>query len=153
MRTTALASLGVLIFGLSTVSSPLIAQENYPSAPIRLVVGFPPGAGTDAIARLLAQTVLAQMQANVYAENRAGAGGNIGAELVAKARADGHTLLFNTSSVTVSRALGEKLNHDLLNDLAPASLAASSPYVLSHAWRKRGPSLWGPLQSNTALTL
>jgi tripartite-type tricarboxylate transporter receptor subunit TctC len=119
-----------LAFALSAITSPAIAQDNYPSSPVRVVVGFPPGAGANAIARLLAQTLSVQMNANFVVDNRDGANGNIANELVAKSKPDGYALLVTTATMVLSRAFGEKLGYDMLTDLAPVALVASSPYFL-----------------------
>ena len=121
---------GVLAMSLLGVASPAAAQDNYPSSPVKLVAGFPPAGGTDLVARLLAQKLTGQMNVNFLVENKPGANGNIGAELVAKSTPDGYTLLYNTSGVIFSRALGEKLGYDILKDLAPVSLVTSLPMVL-----------------------
>ena len=107
-----------------------IAQGSYPASPVRLVLGFPPGATTDLIARLLAPKLASAMNANFVVENREGANGNIGADLVAKARPDGYTILLNTSGVVLSLAIGDKVNYDLFKDLAPVALMATAPQLL-----------------------
>jgi len=107
------------------------AQDLAPGAPLRLVVAFPPGGSTDVFARLLAQQLSVQLSANVVVENRAGANGNIGNELVAKASPDGRTLLFNTSAIVLSAAFGEKVPYDYQRDFAPVALVVSVPLVLT----------------------
>jgi len=107
------------------------AQVGYPRAPIRLVIGFAPGGSTDVLARLIAQKLSAQLGVNVVTDNRAGANGNIANEIVVKATPDGHTLLFNTSAVVLSRALGEKMSYDLFRDLVPVAPVGTVPLVLS----------------------
>lgn len=106
------------------------AQDNYPASPVKLVVGFPPGGATDLIGRLLAQKLTARLNTNVVVENKPGANANIGTEYVAKSRPDGYTLLYNTSGVVFSPALGEKVGYDILTDLMPVSLVTSVPMVL-----------------------
>ncbi len=106
------------------------AQEAGTPYQIRLVLGFPPGATTDLVARLLAQRLSVQMNTSVIADNKPGADANIAAEFVAKAKPDGQTLLFNTPSIVLSKAYGHKLSYDALRDFAPVALVASSPYVL-----------------------
>ena len=107
------------------------AQDNSGNATTRLVVAFPPGGSTDVFARLLAQQMSTQMNSSVIVENRAGANGNIGNDMVVKAQPDGRTLLFNTSAVVLSPALGEKLSYDGLKDFAPVALVVSVPLVLT----------------------
>ena len=88
----------VLTTGAQMVALPALAQDNYPSKLIKLVVPVPPGASTDSIARLLAQRLGPKLNQTVLVENRAGgAGGNVGSESVANAEADGYTLLFAAS--------------------------------------------------------
>jgi tripartite-type tricarboxylate transporter receptor subunit TctC len=111
-----------------TVIAPVSAQDT--AATVRLVIGFAPGATTDAVARQLASKLSQQMNANVVVDNKPGANGNIGGELVAKSRADGTTLLLNTSSVILSPALGDPVSYDVFKDLTPVSLVASSPQIL-----------------------
>ena len=119
-----------IALALNFVSFLACAQEVYPSAPIKLVIGFPPGATTDIVARSLAQKLTAQLNANVIVENKPGANANIAAEYVAKSKADGYTLLLNTPSVVLSRAFGETTGYDLFNDLAPVALVTSAPQLI-----------------------
>lgn len=130
MKKTPWMLLGVLALGLSAMGSPAVAQDNYPSSPVKLMLGFGPGAITDTVARMLAQKLSAQMNTSIVVENKPGANGNIATELVAKARPDGYTLLFNTIGVVMTRAMGSKLNYDVFQDLAPVALVASGPLVL-----------------------
>jgi tripartite-type tricarboxylate transporter receptor subunit TctC len=107
-----------------------IAQP-YPAKPIRMVVPFAPGGGSDLVGRVLAQKLGAALGQQVIVENRAGAGGRIGTEVVAKAPPDGYTLLFATSSVMVTApALYSKLPFDMPRDFAPVSLAGITAYLL-----------------------
>ena len=114
---------------LGATCLPAFGQDSYPSRTTRLVTGFPTGI-LDLLARQLAQKLATQMGTNVIVNNRSGANGDIAAEYVAKANADGYTLLVNTSSVVFGPALGEKMAYDVLRDLAPVSLLASSSFVL-----------------------
>lgn len=107
------------------------AQADWPSRPIRLIIPFPPGGPTDMVARVLAAQLGEQLRQQVIPENRAGANANIGAEVVVNAPGDGYTLLYNTSSIVISRAMYRKLNYDLFKDLAPVALVASIPMVLA----------------------
>jgi len=101
----------------------------YPDKPVRLVVGFAPG-GSDLSARLLAQRLSEIWGQAVVVENKPGAAGNIGADFVAKAPADGHTLLLLVNSYTINTTLYKNLNWDLIRDFAPVSRYANSPMVL-----------------------
>jgi len=112
------------------VALPVLAQS-YPSKPIRLVLPYPPGGGTDVIARPLAQKLTEQLGQQVIVDNRGGAGGNIGMEFVAKSPADGYTLLFAlTAQYAVNLSLYPKLPYDPVRDYAPISLLANAPYLL-----------------------
>jgi len=105
--------------------------QSYPVKPIRLVLPYPPGGGTDVIARPLAQKLTEQLGQQVMVDNRGGAGGNIGMEFVAKSPADGYTLLFAlTAQYAVNPSLYPKLPYDPVRDYAPISLLANAPYLL-----------------------
>ncbi len=122
--------LHIVVLAFAAMSPHASAQNDYPSRPLRLLVGFAPGGSTDLIARLLAQKLSTQMNTNVVVDNRVGANTNIAADMVAKARPDGYTLLFNPPSQILSRAFGETLGYDLFKDLAPLALFATAPQVL-----------------------
>lgn len=117
----------VLIAGVCGL--PAVAQE-YPARQIRLVVPFPPGGGSDIIARVVAQKLTVSLGQPVVPDNRAGASGNIAGEIVAKSPADGYTLLFGNSSLSISPAVFTKLNYDPVKDLTPISMASSYPFTL-----------------------
>ncbi len=105
--------------------------QAYPSKPIRLVLPYPPGGGTDVIARPLAQKLTEQLGQQVIVDNRGGAGGNIGMEFVAKSPPDGYTLLFAlTAQYAVNPTLYPKLPYDPVRDYAPITLLANAPYLL-----------------------
>jgi len=119
-------ALGIMLI----VALPVLAQS-YPVKPIRLVLPYPPGGGTDVIARPLAQKLTEQLGQQVIVDNRGGAGGNIGMEFVAKSPADGYTLLFAlTAQYAVNLSLYPKLPYDPVRDYAPISLLANAPYLL-----------------------
>jgi len=105
------------------------AQIGYPEKPIRLVVPFPPAASTDILGRLVAQTLAQQLNGTVVVDNKPGANSKIGTEIVAKATADGYTLLFNTSSLVLNAALRAKPGYDPVRDFAPITQFASLPLV------------------------
>ena len=109
---------------------PAPAQE-YPAKQVRLVLPFPPGGGSDIIARVVAQKLTGSLGQPVIVDNRAGASGNIAAEIVAQAPADGYTLLFGNSSLSISPAVFQKLNYDPVRDLVPVSMASSYPFALA----------------------
>ncbi len=104
--------------------------QAYPSKPVRIVVPFAPGGGTDVIARHLAAGLSESTRQQFIVDNRAGANGIIGTEIVARAPADGYTLLFVSSPHSVNPSLRAKLPYDTLKDFAPISMVASSPYIL-----------------------
>lgn len=115
---------------VGAVSSPF-AQPNWPVRPIRLVVPFPPGSSPDFIARLIAEPLAAALGQAVVIDNRAGAGGNIGTASVAKAAADGYTLLFTIQGPLVTAPMLVKgLSYDPARDFQPVTLVATSPNVL-----------------------
>jgi tripartite-type tricarboxylate transporter receptor subunit TctC len=107
------------------------AAQAYPSKPVRFVVPYTPGGGTDLMARALAQRMSESMGQSVIVENRAGAGGNLGMEFVARAAPDGYTIaLALTAQYVVNPALYPKLPYDPVKDYAPIMLVARNPYVL-----------------------
>ena len=104
--------------------------QPYPAKPVRIVVPFAPGGGTDVIARHVATGLTESLKRQVIVENRAGANALIGTEAVARAPADGYTLLFVSSPHSINPSVYAKLPYDTLRDFAPISLVALSPYVL-----------------------
>ena len=128
-RATLLAAIG-----LAAVAPPACAQANavaYPEKPIRLVVPFAAGGALDVVARIVGQKITDSWGKTVIVDNRLGAGGNIGAEIVAKAPADGYTLLM--SSVTtqaINMSLLSRPPYDFVRDYAPVALVASAPLGL-----------------------
>jgi tripartite-type tricarboxylate transporter receptor subunit TctC len=122
-------SLWIVAAALALSGASALAQT-YPSKPIRLVVGFPPGGGVDINARLLAPKLTEFLGQPVIVENRPGAGTNIANELVAKTAPDGYTLLINTPAVAINMALYRKLPYDTLRDLAAVSIFSEAPNIL-----------------------
>jgi tripartite-type tricarboxylate transporter receptor subunit TctC len=112
------------------IALPARAQDRFPSRPVRLVVSFPPGGGTDILGRLLAQRMAEGLGQPVVVENRGGAGGNIGAQAVAQAAPDGHTLLFTGSSLAVNEVLFRSPGYDSRRDFAPVARPANTPVML-----------------------
>ena len=111
------------------MAAPAWAQP-YPTRPIRLIVPFPPGGGTDTMARAIAPKLSEYLGQQVVPENRGGAGANIGAELAAKSPPDGYTLLLNTITNAIGATLYTKLNYDLVRDFAPITQLATTPHIL-----------------------
>ena len=107
------------------------AHAAFPEKPVRIVVPFPPGGATDVVARALGQRLTAIWKQQVVVENKPGAGGNIGADLVAKAAPDGYTLLLaSPAEVAINQFLYKEMPFDPARDLVPVSKAASAPLVL-----------------------
>ena len=129
------ARLCAAFLGLAAVAVPhgaAQAQTAYPAKAIRLIVPFPPGGGTDMIARAVAQKMADQNKWSVIVDNRPGAGGNLGVDAVAKADPDGYTLVMGqTSNLAINPTLYKKLPYDPLKDLVPVALVSSSPIVMA----------------------
>lgn len=126
-RWLAAALLGPMALALA----PARAAESYPAKPIRLVVPFPAGGGTDIIARAIGQQLTESRQWTVVVDNKPGAGGNLGVDAVAKAAPDGYTLVLGqTSNLAINPALYPRLPYDPVKDLKPVALAASAPLVI-----------------------
>lgn len=106
------------------------ARAEYPERPIRLIVPFPAGGVTDVVARLIAERLTADLGQQVVVDNKAGAGGVIGTEIVAKAPADGYTLLLTTPNHTINGALRAALPYDTEKDLTPISIVGQVPMLL-----------------------
>lgn len=104
--------------------------QSWPARPIRMVIAFPPGGPTDIVSRVIAQQLSTQLGQSVVIENRPGAGGNIAAEMVARAPADGYTLFYNTSAITIAPALYGRVPYDPVKDFAPVSSTATNAMVL-----------------------
>ena len=109
---------------------PAAAQERWLSKPVRMVVPFSPGGSTDVVARLLGQSLSALWGQPVVIENRTGAGGNVGADLVAKAPADGYTLLMASGSITINPHIYKRMPFDTKKDLVPITNVASGPMLV-----------------------
>jgi tripartite-type tricarboxylate transporter receptor subunit TctC len=106
------------------------AQSQYPTKTVRLIVPFPPGGGTDTMARLLAPKLAEGIGQQVVIDNRGGAGATIGTELAAKAPPDGYTLFLMTITNAVGMSLYPNLKFDLVRDFAPVTKLATTPHVL-----------------------
>lgn len=115
---------------MSCLLAASVQAQPYPSKPVRVVVPYPPGGPTDIVARVLFQQVAESTGQQFVIDNRAGAGGNIGAEHVAKSPADGHTVLIGTTAHAINMSLFKSLNYDVQKDLAPVSLLTQGPLVL-----------------------
>ena len=123
-----------LVSVLLALSTAAASAQTYPGRPVRVLVGFPPGGGTDILARVLAPQLSQQLGQPFVVENRPGATTNIASDLVAKSAPDGYTLLFTTSSLAINASLYKNLTYDALRDFAPISVFAESPNLLvAHA--------------------
>ena len=107
-----------------------VSAQTYPTKPVKIVVPSAPGGGTDIVARLLAQSFSKALGQNFIVENKPGAGNLIGIETVARAPADGYTLLFVASPLVLNPILFKKVNYDPIKDFSPISLAATAPNIL-----------------------
>jgi tripartite-type tricarboxylate transporter receptor subunit TctC len=129
MNSKALAILATL--ALAALGPSQAFAQAYPTKPVRLIVPFPPGGSTDIVARIVAQKLGERIGQPLVVENRGGAGGTIGTEVVAKAAPDGYILGFaSTSTHAVAPAVYTKLGYDPVKDFAPISLVAVTPYLL-----------------------
>ena len=109
---------------------PATAQDRWPTKPVRIVVPFAAGGSTDAIARMVGQKLSVLWGQPVIVENRAGAGGNLGADAVAKSKADGYTLLMASGSITINPYIYKSMTFDTKRDLVPITNVASGPMLL-----------------------
>ncbi len=119
--------LGILVLWCACA---LAQNEAYPSKPIRFILPFPPGGGTDILGRIIAERMAADLGQPVVIENRGGAGGNVGAESAAHSPPDGYTIVLVAPSLAISPSLYAKLNYDPVKDFAPVSLVGSVPNVM-----------------------
>ena len=120
----------VVLFFLGVFVNETANARQFPSRPIRLVVGFAPGGGVDINARLLAPRLSEYLGQQVVVEKKPGAGTNIANEFVARSPADGYTLLINTAALAINMSLYRNLPFDALRDFAPVSVFSESPNVL-----------------------
>lgn len=126
----ALRLIRMLVFSGLALAIAHANAQSYPAKPVRVIVPFPPGAGADITTRLFAPRLSEVLGQAVVVENRAGAAGNIGAEVVARAAPDGYMLLIAPASIAISQTLYKKLPFDLLLDFQAVSMLASVPFVL-----------------------
>jgi tripartite-type tricarboxylate transporter receptor subunit TctC len=129
----AIAALSCAALALTMIASslaPAQAQGKYPERPITLIVPFPPGGPTDIIARILANALSQRLGQNVVVDNRAGASGNIGMGMAARAAPDGYTLLLTSTAIAVNPALQKNLPYDPVKDFVPVSELVNAPNVL-----------------------
>jgi len=123
-------SLQLAVAGLGLMLGGAVCAQSWPVKPVRILIPFAPGGGTDIQGRLLARKFYDSMGQTFVVENRAGASGLIGAELIARSPADGYSILFTTASLSVNVSLYKKIAFDPLKDLVPVSWVSSVPLVL-----------------------
>lgn len=127
-RVAACAALAILA---TAVPLGALAQSSaYPDKPVKFLVPYPPGGGTDVIARIVQERFSALLGQQVLIENKGGAGGSLGSEIVARAASDGYTVLFTLSSHTINPAIFPKLSFDTVKDFDPIGTVASLPQIL-----------------------
>jgi tripartite-type tricarboxylate transporter receptor subunit TctC len=126
---TLVRALALSLLWLTLAAGGAAAQE-YPTKPIRFIVPYPPAGGTDIVARILNEPLTAALGQPIVIDNRGGAAGNIGTDIVAKAAPDGYTILFTLSSHTINPKLYSNLPFDVEKDFVPISLAATLPQIL-----------------------
>jgi tripartite-type tricarboxylate transporter receptor subunit TctC len=122
-----------VVAGVGMLLSPVasVAQSDYPNRPVKLIIGFAPGGSTDIVGRIVAQRLGERLGQSVVVENKAGAGGTIGADATAKALPDGYTLTLGTTSThAIAAGAYSKLPYNPVTDFQPISLVASTPYLL-----------------------
>ena len=113
-----------IAFGIAAciaLGSTAVEAQQWPTRPIRMLVGFPAGGPTDVVARLVSEKVSAQIGQRIVVDNRAGAAGNIAVEILSKSAPDGHTLLYSSNAIALSPGLYSKLGYDPNKDLAPVT--------------------------------
>lgn len=126
MKTRLLA----VALAIACAASASALAQGYPAKPVRLIVPFPAGGGSDIVGRIVAGKLTEQMKQQVFVDNRGGAGGSIGTEAAVRSAPDGYTLvLASTSEIAVNPAIYTKLTYDTVRDLAPIALIASTPVV------------------------
>src|ERR1700756_5029624 len=117
--------------GVAAPAAPRFARaQSYPTRPVRLMVGFPPGGGVDIVARVLGQWLSERLGQQFIIDNRPGAGGNIATEAAVRAAPDGYTLLIAAPSNAINATLYQKLSFDFIRDIAPVTGIMRVPLVM-----------------------
>jgi tripartite-type tricarboxylate transporter receptor subunit TctC len=123
-----------LHMAVSAAALPAVSRiawaQAYPSRPVRIIVGFPPGGTADIVARLMGQRLSERLGQPFVIENRPGAGGNIGTEAVVRTPADGYTLLLAATLNTINATLYDKLNYNFIRDIAPVACITRTPLIM-----------------------
>lgn len=122
--------LKIALLAAGVLASTAVHADNYPTRPIRLVVPYAPGGSADIVARRISDEWAKAAGGNIFIENKAGAGGNIGVDAVAKSAPDGYTIGLQTVSLAINPSLFAKMPYDTLKDLTPIGMVAASQHVL-----------------------
>ena len=130
MKTFVNRRVALFILTALALAAPLPARAAFPDKPLKIIVGFPPGSTGDVLARTVGQKLGERIGQPVVVENRTGAGSNIATEAVARASADGYTLLLSTSANVINQSVTPTLKVDFLRDLVPVTLIGENPVVL-----------------------
>jgi tripartite-type tricarboxylate transporter receptor subunit TctC len=121
----------LLLAATFLVMTGAVSAQSWPSKPIRLIVPFPPGGGSDAVGRVIAQKLSERLGQQVVVDNRGGAGGSLGTELAVRAAPDGYTMvLASTSEIAINPGLYSRLTYDTVKDLVPVVVVATTPMVV-----------------------
>jgi tripartite-type tricarboxylate transporter receptor subunit TctC len=121
----------LVVGALAVLLAAPAAAQDYPSRPVKIIVSYAPGGSNDVVARVIAPELQKELGQSFIVENRAGASGTIGADMVAKSPTDGYTLFMGAGAHALAPSLFKKLPYDITKDFAPISLAATSTYVLA----------------------
>ena len=125
-----IACMSVVLASAAAIASAADSAPAYPSKPVRVIAASSPGSAVDIVARIIAQKLSENLGQQVIVDNRAGAGGNLGAELAAKAPPDGYTLFMGTPAHAINTGLYRKLNYDLVRDFAPVTQVTTGAYMV-----------------------
>ena len=125
-----LVRLFLVVMAAADATASVASEPAYPSKPIRMLVGFSPGGGTDVVARIIGKKLAEAWNQQIVIDNRAGAGGLVAFEMTAKANPDGYTLLATSPSFAIQPSIAAKLPFDPIRDFAPITQASSAPYLL-----------------------
>ena len=124
--------LSVILFAMAALAPQTAAQQAYPNKPVRIIVPYPPGGTADIVGRTIAEKLGVTWGQSVIVENRAGAGGTIGVDAVAKSAPDGYTMVLGvTGPLTIVPSINPQLAYDPLRDLVPITLVAAVPSVIA----------------------
>ncbi len=129
-RVLALTAAAIAAVAMSLAAVDDAAAQKWPDRPVRIVTPFAPGGGTDVFARILAQRLSEVLSQQFIVDNRPGAGSTMGTEFVARAQADGYTLLMTSASFSFNPGLYPKLRYDSIKDFTPVSLVVRVPHVI-----------------------